>query len=384
MLQNVEWGEFAIGDLFEINPTKYYKLKNEEIISTNGTVPLISNSSTDNGVMGFSNFKANNKGNTLTCSDTTMGAETMYYQLRDFIGYSHIQHLVPKFQPFNKFIAAFIIAACRVSTSNKYNYGSKFNREAMKNTNIKLPIKNGKIDFEFIDSFIAELEAQRIAELEAYLLATGLKDYSLTKEEEQLLDDFESKEIKFGTFRIEDVLEWQPQKEIDPLKLESLKDITQKIYPFYGQAVLNNGIISYCQLTSEVLNNKKGYPTILIHSNNQNIVYVESPFYLKDGHGATSVLQCNRLNRINQMFLVASIDKVIKSKYSYNHKATKIELKNSIIQLPIKNNQPDYEMMEIFISAIQKLVIKDVVLYAEKKIQATKQVVNKNVNLLIN
>lgn len=38
-------------------------------------------------------------------------------------------------------------------------------------------------------------------------------------------------------------------------------------------------------------------------------------------------------------------------------------------------NQPDYDLMQIFISAIQKLVIKDVVLYADRKIQATRDVV---------
>jgi hypothetical protein len=32
--------------------------------------------------------------------------------------------------------------------------------------------------------------------------------------------------------------------------------------------------------------------------------------------------------------------------------------------------------MEVFIRAIQKLVIKEVVLYAERKVNATKQVVN--------
>jgi hypothetical protein len=45
------------------------------------------------------------------------------------------------------------------------------------------------------------------------------------------------------------------------------------------------------------------------------------------------------------------------------------------ICLPIKNNQPDYALMQTFISAIQKLVIKDVVQYADSKIAATKQVV---------
>ncbi|MDE2422528.1 MAG: restriction endonuclease subunit S [Gammaproteobacteria bacterium] len=62
MLENVEWGEFKLGDLFNINPTKYYKLKNDEIIFEGGVVPLISNGSINNGVMGFSKLKANNLG----------------------------------------------------------------------------------------------------------------------------------------------------------------------------------------------------------------------------------------------------------------------------------------------------------------------------------
>lgn len=35
--------------------------------------------------------------------------------------------------------------------------------------------------------------------------------------------------VEWGEYRIEDVLEWQSQKEIDPLKLEELKDETETI-----------------------------------------------------------------------------------------------------------------------------------------------------------
>ena len=385
--------------MFEINPTKYYRLSNDEIISKDGSVPLISNSSTENGVMGFSNLEPNNKGNTITCSDTTIGADTMFYQEKDFIGYSHIQHLVPKFEPFNRAIASMIISACRVATSTLYDYGNKFNRDSMNKTKIHLPTQNGKIDFAFMENFIAELEerriqemeVERIVELEAYLRVTGLSDYILTEEERAVLEAFRSgkmswggvklldkqqvKDIEWRVFRMEDVLEWQPQKEIDPLKLDKLKDKNQKLYPFYGQATLNNGIISYNQLVEEVLNNKEGKPTILIHSNNQNTIYLESPFYLKDGHGATSVLQSKKLNKLNALYFMSSIKKVILSKYSYNAKATKIELKNTLISLPSLQGKPLYDYMEVFIRAVQKLVIKDVVQYAERKVAATRAVV---------
>ena len=43
--------------------------------------------------------------------------------------------------------------------------------------------------------------------------------------------------------------------------------------------------------------------------------------------------------------------------------------------LPARNGVPDYAAMQDFISAVQKLVIKDIVHYAGKKIAATKEVV---------
>ncbi len=169
--------------------------------------------------------------------------------------------------------------------------------------------------------------------------------------------------VKWGEYKLIDILKWQSQKEINPLHLSALEDINEKYYPFYGQSTLNNGIISYNRLTHNVLNNPNGKPTILIHSNNQNIVYLETPFYLKDGHGATSVLQCENLNRTNQMFIIAAIDKVIKEKFAYNHKATKIELKKTVIKLPTKNGKPDFDFMESFIAELEAQRIAELTAY---------------------
>ncbi|MDP3332854.1 MAG: hypothetical protein Q8S55_12890, partial [Methylococcaceae bacterium] len=79
------------------------------------------------------------------------------------------------------------------------------------------------------------------------------------------------------------------------------------------------------------------------------------------------------------LFAVQCINKVTDlSIYSYKNKLGGWNVvKNKYIQLPIKNDKPDFEIMETFISAIQKLVIKDVVLYADRKIAATKTAVNK-------
>ena len=169
MFEGVVWNEYSMGDLFDIRPTKYYALSNTQILSEEGTVPFVTNASVHNGVMGFSCLDANNKGNTITCSDTTQGADTMFYQEHDFIGYPHIQHFVPKNIPFNRSIAGMIIASCRVATSNKYNYGRKFNRKAMRQTKIQLPTKDGVIDVEWIERYMEKREQDRLNALDMYV-----------------------------------------------------------------------------------------------------------------------------------------------------------------------------------------------------------------------
>lgn len=158
-----------------------------------------------------------------------------------------------------------------------------------------------------------------------------------------------------GEFTIEQVLNWQPQIEIDPLELKDLSVENEPQYPFYGQATINNGIIGYYSLNPNVLNNINSLPTILIHSNNQNIVYLETPFYLKDGHGATSVLQSEYLNVKTALYLMTAIKKAIETRFTYNSKATKIALKNTKIVLPINDGgEIDYEFMEEYVSQLKK------------------------------
>lgn len=118
--------------------------------------------------MGFSNLEPNNRGNTITCSDTTIGAETMFYQENDFIGYSHIQNLVPKFEEFDKLIANFIITSSRIATLKQYDYGNKFNRDAMNKTKIYLPSTNNNLNFRKMETFITAIQKLVIKDVVLY------------------------------------------------------------------------------------------------------------------------------------------------------------------------------------------------------------------------
>ena len=369
-LKNVEWGEFKLGDLFEINPTKYYRLQNEEIISKNGNVPLVSNSSIENGVMGFSNLKPLNKGNTLTCSDTTLGADTMFYQQKDFIGYSHIQHLVPKFKPFNKEIASAIISACIVATSKKYDYGNKFNRDAMNKTIIHLPTKNGKIDFEFMESFIAELEAERINKLDDYLIANGFNNYVLTDEEKQVLEAFRNDKNSMGGVVDNQVvvnLKWRKfnleklfGKATRGKRLKGDDRILGDL-PFVTAGETDEGVSAF------IGNNVNIFP-----ENTTTIDMFGSAKYRNYKYGGddhVAVVHTENLPKLASIFVTTSIHKTsYNGQFNYGRNFYAKDADELNISLPAVNNQPNYELMEILISAIQKLVLKDVVLYVNNKI----------------
>ena len=369
-LKSVEWGEFKLGDLFEIKPTKYYRLQNEEIISKNGNVPLVSNSSIENGVMGFSNLKPLNKGNTLTCSDTTLGADTMFYQQKDFIGYSHIQHLVPKFKPFNKEIASAIISACIVATSKKYDYGNKFNRDAMNKTIIHLPTKNGKIDFEFMESFIAELEAERINKLEDYLIANGFNNYVLTDEEKQVLEAFRNDKNSMGGVVDNQVvvnLRWRKfnleklfGKATRGKRLKGDDRILGDL-PFVTAGETDEGVSAF------IGNNVNIFP-----ENTTTIDMFGSAKYRNYKYGGddhVAVVHTENLPKLASIFVTTSIHKTsYNGQFNYGRNFYAKDADELNISLPAVNNQPNYELMEILISAIQKLVLKDVVLYVNNKI----------------
>ena len=378
-----------MGELFEIQNTLSF---NKDKLVDGNDFDYVTRTSQNQGILQETGFV--NEENINPAGTWSLGLLQMdfFYREKPWYAGQFVRKIVPKIELNKSSILFFTV----IFNKQKQNLLSGLVRDVDKaflTAKIHLPTQNGKIDFAFMENFIAELEAERIAELEAYLRVTGLSDYILTEEERAVLEAFRSgkiswggvklldkqqvKDIEWRVFRMEDVLEWQSQKEIDPLKLDKLKDKNQKLYPFYGQATLNNGIISYNQLVEEVLNNKEGKSTILIHSNNQNTVYLETPFYLKDGHGATSVLQSEKLNKLNALYFMSSIKKVILSKYSYNAKATKIELKNTLITLPSTQGVPLYAYMEVFIKAVQKLVIKEVVEYADRKIAATREVVTK-------
>ena len=265
----------------------------------------------------------------------------------------------------------------------QFSYQNKPGIEIYKSLKIQLPLKENaldfsnpcdnikNIDFDFMESFIRELEEERIRELNAYLLATGLKDYTLTPKEENALEAF--KTVQWGEFEFKQI--FNNIKQGRRLKKEDQKEGT---IPFVMSGTTNTGVVGY------ISNPVASFP-----SNSITVDIFGNTFYRNFDFGAgddTGVYWNDKENysKDEMLFFTAAMGKSLFGKFDYGNKLRSSQSFDIKMQLPTKNNKPDYATMETFIKAVEKLVIKDVVLYADSKIKATKNVVKKDLEYKIN
>lgn len=147
--------------MFDIKPTKAYKLINAELLD-GGENPVVVNSAYNNGIGGTSSKDTTEKGNMITFSDT-VDANTIFYQDNPFIGYSHVQGLYPIGQYetcWGKESLMFFAASFRKSALVKgFDYGNKFRRDIASTLKVKLPIDSqGNPDWQYMEDYILNLE----------------------------------------------------------------------------------------------------------------------------------------------------------------------------------------------------------------------------------
>ena len=259
----------------------------------------------------------------------------------------------------------FLTGAIAKSIYGNFAWTDKAGWEKVKKEFIQLPTKDGKIDFEFMDDCIRELEEERIRELSAYLTVSGLDNYELSSEEKESLDAYGS--IMFGECKFKDIFDKIKQGR----RLKKDDQIAGNI-PFVMSGRTNTGVVGYIS-----------NPIALFPKNSITIDIFGNSFYRSYDFGAgddTGVYWNDKTQYSKEamLYLTTAMEKTLLGKYSYGKKLRSSQSFNFKMQLPTKDGKIDFSYMELLISAVQKLVIKDVVLYADEKIQSTKKIVKEN------
>ena len=367
-----------MGELFEVLTSKKRFDANKVQVFQDGKNPYVVRTSSNNGQRGFivEDESYLNEGNTISFGQDTA---TMFYQEKPYFTGDKIKVLKAKNKKFNKNIAQFFISTMAKAFST-FSWGSSsFNVNIIENQKLTLPTQNGKIDFAFMENFIAELEAERIAELEAYLRVTGLSDYILTEEERAVLEAFRSGKISWGGVKLLDKqqvkdIEWRVfnleklfGKSTRGRRLRSQDRISGNL-PFVTAGEANEGISDFI-----------GNDVIVFSENTTTIDMFGSAKYRNYKYGGDdhiAVVHTENLPKYAAIYVTTAIHKVsYAGQFSYSRNFYAKDADNLNISLPSVQGKPMYDYMEVFIRAVQKLVIKDVVQYAERKVAATRAVV---------
>lgn len=357
-MASVEWGEYRIDDLFNI-----YTGRDVIIGKTSpGEIPLISHQNTENGVTRriehISNRRIFHYEETISLADRGVFYATT--QNEDFHIGTRVKALVFKDGKKSENVRLFFSSAINKLQILFTDYSSNATDKLPK-FKIQLPVLNGQIDYNFMESFIEELEAERIEELEAYLSVSGLKDTQLTADELSALDKFNS--IKWKKFNLETLF----GKSTRGKRLKGDDRIGGNL-PFVTAGETDEGISAFISNDVEIFS-----------SNTTTIDMFGSAKYRNYNYGADdhiAVVHTENLSKYAAIFVTSACHKSAHNgDFSYSRNFYAKDADKLYISLPVKNEQPDYELMSTLISAMQKLVIADVVKFSDEKIKATKQVV---------
>lgn len=362
----MEWGKFRLGwndGLFEVRTVKgldEWKLNLEEK-KQKGYIEFIWRTKNNNWIKWYLKELEiePNPENVISVSQIW----TIVAQIRNKKWYAsqNIFSLTPKGN-YKNIISLYIISAINKSLSGSFSdwYWNYPTLDKLKNLKISLPTKNWKIDFDFMESFIAELEAEKIAELNNYLKITWLKDYTLTSEEEKVLRDFESGKFEWWEFRIWELFDIATWRDV------IIWNVIDWNIPLISHQHENNWITKRIEkLENRRLFNFKD--TLSLADRGVFLATTQN----EDFHIWTRVKALKfrdwEKNIKNRLFFVSAINKlqILFTEYSKNATGN---LPNLSIKLPKKGSEPDFELMEVFVWAVQKMVVKDLVEYVEERV----------------
>lgn len=360
--------KYKISDLFEVVGTK--SLDEGKLNFVNEGINFVGRVTENNGIKGKINQQLFEPNEPFTITASVIGNyKYVKYQLEPYYCSQNINKLIPKFE-INDKLALYFITLIQKFVSKYNGQQGGYKLLELQNHKISIPINsNNEYDFKFMENCISELEEERISELTAYLKVSGLDNYELSNDEINAIAEF--KNSKFKEFSIaKDIFEVNNTHNI----LSSWIVPNSGKIPYVTASEKNNSISTYIDYDKDMI--EKGN-NIMIGGKTLVISYQPNDYFSNDSHNLSLYLkEKERANTETMLYLVSSLYKSLKPIYTWGDSISKKKIQKDTITLPIKENGSiNYDLMSLFIKAQEKLVIKDVVIWKDKIINKTKDLI---------
>ena len=328
-----EWKEVKIGDLFDIHPTKAYKMNNSSLLAEDGINPVVVNSCYNNGIGGYTNYDCTEAGNMITFSDTT-SADSIFYQKDNFVGYPHVQGMYPIGEykdKWSEYTYLFFVTLFREKAINlNYDYVNKFTRESAKEIMIKLPVDNkDNPDWNYMERYMKNIEEQS---------RESIRELNNCSEETNKIDIAE-----WGEFHLYDIFDIDSGSKMDKIAMK----FDNPTINFVGRSGVNNGVTAVVDEVEDYVPYKAGNLTLALGGAYLGSCFVQE----KDFYTSQNVVVLSPKEDIS-FYAKEFICAVIFKEGNTHYKAFIDELNRHIktdfiIKLPVDSQgKPNYEYMD--------------------------------------
>ena len=382
--------EFRIGDLFT-SQNGNTDLKKEHI---NGRgYPVVSSGLENTGIIGLTDIDARIlPRNTITVD---MFGNVFF---RDFeyklVTHARVFSLIPKGYRMGVKKGLYVVSMLSW-LSRVFSYNNMCSYKKIENMPLSLPVIESSdpnheytvndIDWQYMEDRIKELEEDRIRELDTYLKVTNLDDYELTDEDKKVLSlsrksspnengsletGRENGALRFKKFNIGDLFDVINNPQLD--KKNFIFSERAK-YPYFTRTENNNGIYGYVRYYDD--DHLIPGNSLAVGMISMQFHYMHHDFYAGQ-FTKTLIPRFGEFNENLAMYFIAILNNHSEYYQSYLVRHFKEKISETVVELPAASNgEPDFDYMERYIRAIEKLTIADVVKYKDKVIDTTKMLV---------
>ena len=232
--------------------------------------------------------------------------------------------------------------------------------DAFYNTNVNLPTFNNEPSYSYMEQYVTMLEEEKMLQVDKFLKDSGLNDTTLTAEETAALEKFRNGEVRFEEWKIGDLFDIQKGKRLTKENIKPGK------INFLGAISDNNGI-------RETIDAPFTWAPNCISVNYNGSVgcsyYQEQEFFASDDVNLCYAKEWS-LDKYIALYFCAVFFKY-SDVFNFGFKWSKDKMEESLVKVPVTlNNIPDWGFMQHFISALEKIVIRGVVKYKDKVLNA--------------
>lgn len=382
---SIGWREFKIQDLFEKIPTNKLPYKAKDLKGIHNKVynlPALTAGVLNQGLA----YYVPREGATIlknVISVSANGANTgvMYYQPREFTVLQDSYAIKYSHRELNSKHYTYIVSALQKAIRGHYDWSNKAGWERIKTKLVKLPIDtSGEISFDYMEGFINIIETDRLLLIKSYLQSIGFEDIKLNKVEKEALENIGTRRgisTNYNDFSIN--VEWRDIELDELFNISGTKSLDagkmmfkEKGINFIGRTGENNGLQGKIDL-QKFAPNESNTITATVIGNYKYVRYQREPYYVSQNINKLSPKF--KLDEHTAMYFITEIQKFV-SLYDGNQGGYRLEdLKKYKIRVPMHNDLINLEFMENLISGIQKIVVKKMIKWNNKRIEAAKKYV---------